>query len=103
MLIVSLLVVVGGIAVGVYGARNQRVPLSKRAVEIIETMSLEETTTEQKAEVAANVYLKINDEDWTKYGDNVKEYYVAWQKVGRSRVDEKTIETEFENLRKKLN
>ncbi|MEG0235864.1 MAG: hypothetical protein RR523_06370 [Cetobacterium sp.] len=103
MLIVSLLVVAGGIAVGVYGARNQRAPLSKRAVEIIETMSLEETTTEQKAEVAANAYLKINDEDWAKYGDKVKEYYIAWQKVGRSRVDEKTIETEFENLRKKLN
>lgn len=103
MLIVSLLVVVGGITVGVYGARNQRAPLSKRAVEIIETMSLEETTTEQKAEVAANAYLKINDEDWAKYGDKVKEYYIAWQKVGRSREDEKTIEMEFENVRKKLN
>ncbi|MEO2739484.1 hypothetical protein ABG981_14405, partial [Clostridium butyricum] len=59
----------------------------------------EQATKEQQSKVGSSVFLKINEDDWKKYEDKIKDYYVAWQKSLNPQADDETIRTEFKNLR----
>jgi len=59
LLLVSLLLVAGGVFIGVQGAWNSAskgIALSEEIIEIIETKSVEETTQEQQAKVGSSVF-----------------------------------------------
>ncbi|WP_027632752.1 hypothetical protein [Clostridium hydrogeniformans] len=104
LLIISLLLVASGVVVGIQGEWNNAakgITLSEDVIQIIESISVEDATQEQQAKVGQSVYLKINEEDWTKYEDKIREYYVAWQKSLNDKVDKDVLKTEFENLRQK--
>lgn len=104
LLIVSLLLVVGGVAVGIQGEWNNAekgISLSQDVIQIIDSTSVENATQEQKAKVGQSIYLKINEDEWTKYEGEIREYYIAWQKSLNDQVDDDVLKTEFENLRKK--
>lgn len=104
LLIISLLLVAGGVVVGIQGEWNnaaEGITLSEDVIQIIDNISVEDASQEQQAKVGQSVYLKINEEDWTKYEDKIMEYYVAWQKSLNDQVDEEMLKTEFENLRQK--
>ncbi|KJZ85859.1 MULTISPECIES: hypothetical protein [Clostridium] len=102
LLLVSLLLVAGGVVIGVQGAWNNAekgISLSQEVIDIVETTSAEQATKEQQSKVGSSVFLKINEDDWTKYEDKIKDYYVAWQKSLNPQADDETIRTEFKNLR----
>lgn len=104
LLIISLLLVASGVVVGIQGEWNNAakgITLSEDVIQIIESISVEDATQEQQAKVGQSVYLKINEEDWTKYEDKIREYYVAWQKSLNDKGDKDVLKTEFENLRQK--
>lgn len=104
LLFVSLMLVAGGIFVGVQGAWNNAengVSLSNEVIEIIEATNVEEATQEQQSKVGMSVFLKINQEDWKEYEDEILLYYIAWQKSLNPQSDDESIKTEFKNLREK--
>lgn len=104
LLLVSLLLVAGGVFIGVQGAWNNAakgISLSEEIIEIIETKSVEETTQEQQAKVGSSVFLKINEDDWAKYEDKIMSYYIAWQKSLNPQAEDEAIKIEFKNLRGK--
>lgn len=104
LLCVSLILVVTGVVVGIKGEWNnveKGIALPADVIHIVETISVEEATQEEQAKVGGCVFLKVNEDDWTKYGEKVKEYYIAWQKSLNDQVDDEALKTEFENLRKK--
>ncbi|WP_099192091.1 hypothetical protein [Tepidibacter mesophilus] len=104
LLLVSLILVAGGVFIGVQGAWNNAengVALSEEIIEIIETKNVEEVTQEQQAKVGMSVFLKINQDDWIKYEDKIMLYYVAWQKSLNPQAEDESIKTEFKNLREK--
>lgn len=104
LLLISLLLVAGGVVVGIQGAWNnvaEGIALSEDVIQIIESISVEDATQEQQAKVGQSVYMKINEEDWTKYEDKIMEHYIAWQKSLNDQADEDVLRTEFENLRQK--
>ena len=97
-----LLLVAGGVVIGVQGAWNNAekgISLSQEVIDIVETTSAEQATKEQQSKVGSSVFLKINEDDWKKYEDKIKDYYVAWQKSLNPQADDETIRTEFKNLR----
>ena len=97
-----LLFVAGGVVIGVQGAWNNAekgISLSQEVIDIVETTSAEQATKEQQSKVGSSVFLKINEDDWKKYEDKIKDYYVAWQKSLNPQADDETIRTEFKNLR----
>lgn len=101
---ISLILVVIGVVVGIKGEwsnMEKGIALPADVIQIVETMSVEEATQEEQAKVGGCVYLKVNEDDWTKYGEKVKEYYIAWQKSLNDQADDEALKTEFENLRKK--
>lgn len=101
---ISLILVVIGVVVGIKGEWNnveKGIALPADVIQIVETMSVEEATQEEQAKVGGCVYLKVNEDDWTKYGEKVKEYYIAWQKSLNDQADDEALKAEFENLRKK--
>lgn len=102
LLIVSLILVSGGVIIGIKGAWNNAakgISLSEEIIEIVETRNVDEATQEQQAKVGSSVFLKINEEDWTKYEDTIREYYIAWQKSLNPQADVENIKAEFKNLR----
>lgn len=104
LLLVSLLLVAGGVFIGVQGEWSNAakgIPLSEEIIEIIETKSVEETTQEQQAKVGSSVFLKINEDDWAKYEDKIMSYYIAWQKSLNPQAEDEAIKIEFKNLRGK--
>ncbi|HBL05454.1 MULTISPECIES: hypothetical protein [unclassified Clostridium] len=104
LLLVSLLLVAGGVFIGVQGAWNSAskgIALSEEIIEIIETKSVEETTQEQQAKVGSSVFLKIDEDDWAKYEDKIMTYYIAWQKSLNPQAEDEAIKIEFKNLRVK--
>lgn len=104
LLLISLLLVGGGVVVGIEGAWNNAaagIELSEDVIQIIENTSVADATQEQQAKVGQSVYLQINEEDWTKYKDKIMEHYIAWQKSLNDQADEAVLRTEFENLRQK--
>ena len=104
VLFLSLLLVAGGVFIGVQGAwknADAGVALSDEVIKIIETKSVEETTPEQQSQVGMSVYLKINQEDWEKYEDEILSYYISWQKSLNPQANDETLKTEFKNLREK--
>ena len=62
---------------------------------------MEEATPEQQSKVGMSVYLKISQEDWEKYEDEILSYYISWQKSLNPQSDDETLKTEFKNLREK--
>lgn len=104
LLLVSLLLVAGGTFVSIKGAWNNAadgIALPQDIVEIIETKSISETTQEEQAKVGGSVFLKINQEDWTKYESSILSYYIAWQKSLDPQANDDSIKTQFEALREK--
>lgn len=104
LLLISLLLVGGGTFLGIKGAWNNEakgISIPQNIVQIIESKTIEETTQEEQAQVGNCVYLKISQEDWSKYGDKIESYYVAWQKSLNPQAEEETIKVEFKNLREK--
>jgi hypothetical protein len=104
LLFVSLLLVAGGVFVGVQGEWNNAekgIFLPEDVIQIVETINAEKATQEQQAKVGGCVYLKINEDDWTKYNDKIMQYYIAWQKSLNDQADDETLRIEFGNLRKK--
>lgn len=104
LLLVSLLLVAGGVFIGVQGewsSAAKGIALSEEIIEIIETKSVEETTQEQQAKVGSSVFLKINEDDWAKYEDKIMSYYIAWQKSLNPQAEDEAIKIEFKNLRGK--
>ncbi len=104
VLFASLILVASGVFIGVQGEwRNVEngMSLSEDVIQIIETINVEEATQEEQAKVGGSVYLKINEEDWTKYNEKIMQYYIAWQKSLNDQADEEALRIEFENLRKK--
>ncbi|CBH22619.1 protein of unknown function [Acetoanaerobium sticklandii] len=104
VLFLSLLLVAGGVFIGVQGARKNAdagVALSDEVIKIIETKSVEEATPEQQSQVGMSVYLKISQEDWEKYEDEILSYYISWQKSLNPQANVETLKTEFKNFREK--
>lgn len=104
LLLVSLILVAVGVVIGVQGAWNNDadgLALSNEIIEIIETKNVEDTTQEQQAKVGASVFLKINQEDWSKYEDEILSYYIAWQKSLNPQAEDDAIKAEFKSLREK--
>ncbi len=104
LLLVSLLLVAGGTFVSIKGAWNNAadgIALPQDIVEIIETKSISETTQEEQAKVGGSVFLKINQEDWTKYESEILSYYIAWQKSLDPQANDESIKLQFESLREK--
>ncbi len=101
LLLVSLLLVAGGVFIGVQGAWNSASKGIALSEEIIETKSVEETTQEQQAKVGSSVFLKIDEDDWAKYEDKIMTYYIAWQKSLNPQAEDEAIKIEFKNLRVK--
>ncbi len=104
LLLVSLLLVAGGTFVSIKGAWNNAadgIALPQDIVEIIETKSISEATQEEQAKVGGSVFLKINQEDWTKYESEILSYYIAWQKSLDPQANDNSIKTQFEALREK--
>lgn len=104
VLFLSLLLVAGGVFIGVQGARKNAdagVALSDEVIKIIETKSVEEATPEQQSKVGMSVYLKISQEDWEKYEDEILSYYISWQKSLNPQANVETLKTEFKNFREK--
>lgn len=104
LLLVSLLLVAGGTFVSIKGAWNNAadgIALPQDIVEIIETKNISDTTQEEQAKVGGSVFLKINQEDWTKYESSILSYYIAWQKSLDPQANDNSIKTQFEALREK--
>lgn len=104
LLFISLTLVVGGVFIGVQGAwKNDDIglTLSDEVVNIIETTDVEDATQEQQSKVGMSVYLKINQEDWEKYEDEILSYYIVWQKSLNPNADDESLKAEFKNLREK--
>ena len=104
VLFLSLLLVAGGVFIGVQGAwknADAGVALSDEVIKIIETKSVEEATPEQQSKVGMSVYLKISQEDWEKYEDEILSYYISWQKSLNPQANDETLKTEFKNFREK--
>lgn len=104
LLLVSLLLVSGGTFVAIKGAWNNAsdgISLPQDIIEIIETKDISETTQEEQAKVGSSVFLKINQEDWTKYESEILSYYIAWQKSLDPQANDESIKSQFETLREK--
>ena len=84
---------------GAWNNAEKGISLSQEVIDIVETTGAEQATKEEQAKVGSSVFLKINEDDWTKYEDKIKDYYVAWQKSLNPQADDETIRTEFKNLR----
>ena len=105
LLLASLLIVAGGVVVGVQGEWNNAekgIALPEDVIQIIEMISVDKATQEQQAKVGGCVFLKINDEDWTKYENKIMQYYIAWQKSLNDQANDETLKADFENLRKQV-
>lgn len=105
LLAISLLLVVGGILIGIKGEWNNAakgLTLPNEVIQIIDSTSVEDATQEQQAKVGQSVYIKISEEDWEKYGDEIEQYYIAWQKSLNNQVDEASLKTEFKKLRQSV-
>lgn len=105
LLAISLLLVVSGILIGIKGEWNNAakgLTLPNEVIEIIDSTSVEDTTQEQQAKVGQSVYIKISEEDWAKYGDEIEQYYIAWQKSLNNQADEASLKTEFKKLRQSV-
>lgn len=105
LLAISLLLVVSGVLIGIKGEWNNAVKgltLSNEVIQIIDSTSVEDATQEQRAKVGQSVYIKISEEDWAKYGDEIEQYYIAWQKSLNDQVDEASLKTEFKKLRQSV-
>ncbi|MHC1746777.1 MAG: hypothetical protein AB9856_00135 [Cellulosilyticaceae bacterium] len=105
LLLASLLIVAGGVVVGVQGEWNNAekgIALPQDVIQIIEMISVDKATQEQQAKVGGCVFLKINDEDWTKYENKIMQYYIAWQKSLNDQANDETLKADFENLRKQV-
>lgn len=104
LLLVSLILVAGGTFAAIQGAWNNAedgIALPQDIVKIIETKNISETTQEEQAKVGSSVFLKINQEDWTKYEAEILSYYIAWQKSLDPQASDETIKAQFESLREK--
>lgn len=105
LLAISLLLVVSGILIGIKGEWNNAakgLTLPNEVIEIIDSTSVEDATQEQQAKVGQSVYIKISEEDWAKYGDEIEQYYIAWQKSLNNQADEASLKTEFKKLRQSV-
>lgn len=104
LLLVSLLLVSGGTFVAIKGAWNNAangISLPQDIIEIIETKDISQSTQEDQAKVGGSVFLKINQEDWTKYESEILSYYIAWQKSLDPQANDESIKAQFETLREK--
>lgn len=105
LLAISLLLVVSGVLIGIKGEWNNAskgLTISNEVIQIIDNTSVEDATQEQQATVGQSVYTKINEEDWAKYGDEIEQYYIAWQKSLNDQADEASLKTEFKKLRQSV-
>lgn len=105
LLAISLLLVVSGILIGIKGEWNNAakgLTLPNEVIQIIDSTSVEDATQEQQAKVGQSVYIKISEEDWAKYGDEIEQYYIAWQKSLNNQADEASLKTEFKKLRQSV-
>lgn len=105
LLAISLLLVVGGVLIGIKGEWNNAakgLTLSNEVIQIIDSTSVEDATQEQQAKVGQSVYIRISEEDWAKYGDEIGQYYIAWQKSLNDQADEASLKTEFKKLRQSV-
>lgn len=105
LLAISLLLVVSGVLIGIKGEWNNAakgLTLSNEVIQIIDSTSVEDATLEQQAKVGQSVYIKISEEDWAKYGDEIEQYYIAWQKSLNDQADEASLKTEFKKLRQSV-
>ncbi|MGL4799889.1 MAG: hypothetical protein ACRCWY_10925 [Cellulosilyticaceae bacterium] len=104
LLLVSLLMVAGGVYVGIQGAwvnAEKGIALSDDVIHILENIEVEDATQEQSALVGGSVYLKINEDAWTKYEEEIIAHYIAWQRSLASEADDETLKAEFRALREK--
>ncbi|MGL5675848.1 MAG: hypothetical protein ACRDDX_05525 [Cellulosilyticaceae bacterium] len=104
LLFVSLLLVAGGVYVGIQGAwvnAEKGIALSDDVIHILENIEVEDATQEQSAQASGSVYLKINEEEWTKYEDEIMAHYIALQRSLASEADDEALKAEFRALREK--
>lgn len=104
LLLVSLIVLAGGIFISIKVAWNnaaEGMAIPQEVIEIIENHNAADATQEEQAKVGNTIFLKINQGDWDKYSDKILSFYTAWQKSLNPQADEATIKADFEKLREK--